>query len=71
MGKPISNYISPMLKTDYPVYFELWGDKFKSMASNKHYIKTKQGEKEITKKSNTLMDALIGGNFITKDQYLA
>lgn len=61
---------SPMGHLESPLYFTLYEDKFQRISPNNYVQKTGKGEVEITKQSNDLMDALIGGDVISEQEYL-
>lgn len=63
-------HIKPIESQRIPLYFKGFGEKYKEVAPDEFVQKTKNGEVQVSKKSNDLMDALIGGEIITEKEYL-
>lgn len=49
---------------EYPFSFTYGGQTYKQKNATEYVVITEDGEKPISKKSNDLMDALLGGEII-------
>lgn len=64
--------IRPLDTDTFPLYFEYAGDKFKRIKPNIYVMKDRGVGEEFSVRKETsrdLMDALMGGDIITKEEY--
>jgi len=59
----------PIETTQYPLYFKYDGNYFQEKSPDVFVIKSGGTETPITKKSDVLMEALMAGDIITKEEY--